>query len=181
MRRVNEGRPRWPGRGNRLRSLNHSLESRLTLVSISLPPIHASIPPIFDSVIAAIPQSPCNLRPTTSHVSHHLLDHLSLLMSDRIVIQGLFQVLMVALSTLLGCSMLHMLRYANPIIRALLLDQIEEVLILVCVPWSTMSRSASHSRYKELINWVLCASDSNKPPRTIERRRWWTPARRVRS
>ena len=92
-------------------------------------------------------------------------------MRDGFVVQGLFQVLVVPFPTLLWRPVLHVLRDAYPIVRALLLDQIEEILILVCVPWSTMSGRPSHCHLRQVQGLgPRSTGDSNKPPRTTRRR-----------
>ena len=140
---------------NWLSSLAHVLEARLTLSTVALPSIHASIPPVFDSIVTAIPKSSSNFCPATSHITHHPFNHFSFLVSDRVMIQRLFQILVVSFSTLLRCPVLHVLRDAYPIVGTFLLDKIKQKLVLICVPWSAVGGSASHSRLVTWINVVL--------------------------
>lgn len=88
------------------------------------------------------------------------------------MVEGLLQILVVSFPTLLRRPVLHVLRDAHPIVGTLLLDQPKEILVLVGVPWSTMSGRACHYRSEYVERLCLKATDdSNKPPMTTRRHR----------
>lgn len=99
--------------------------------------VHASIPPVLDSVVTAIAEATGNLSPTLAHLIHHPLDHETFLGRNGLTVERGFQVLVEALSTLLGRAIVHVLRNSNPVVRALLANKLEEELIFLGDPRSS--------------------------------------------
>lgn len=100
-------------------------------------PVHASIPPVLDGVVAAVAQSPGDLRPALSHFVDHPFDHHALLGGDGLVVQGRLQVLVESLPALLGRSVAHVLRDAYPVVGSLFAHELEQRLVLFWNPRPT--------------------------------------------
>ena len=111
---------------SRLGPVSNQLRTSLLLNCASFSPIHTTVPPVLHCIIAPVTESPGNFGPSLAHFLHKLLNHLSLLCRDRFVIKGWFEILVISLSTLLRRSMLHVLRYADPIVGTLSADEVQE-------------------------------------------------------
>lgn len=149
----------------------------LMLITVSFSAVHAPIPPIFDSIVASISKPSRDLSPPASHVRNHLLNHISFLVRDRLMVKRLLQILMISFTTLLWRPMLHVLRDAHPIVGTLLLNQIKESLILVSGPWSTTSGRSCHRS----VVWLYClpmTPKSHHEPRASTKAKWSTTIRR---
>lgn len=69
--------------------------------------VHAAIPPVLDSVVAAAAQAASDLSPALAHLSDHLLNQLTLLGSDGVMVEVGLQVLVISLTALLGRASAH--------------------------------------------------------------------------
>lgn len=110
------------GRWNRLGRLLH-FELGAALLRAATSSIHPAIPPVLDSVVAAASQPSGNLSPPFPHLRYHLLNHDALFWRDGIVIQVGLQILVEPFTTLLGRTRLDGLRYPDPVVRAMEVDQ----------------------------------------------------------
>lgn len=105
--------------------------------------VHAAIPPVLDGVVTAVAQSAGNLGPTLAHVGHHAFDQQSLFSGNGLAVEGRFEVLVEALPTLLRRAVVHVLRDAHPVVRALFAHQLDKQLVLFGDP-RTSTVSLSH-------------------------------------
>lgn len=71
--------------GNRLTSVADSLGTP-TLLDSPLSPVHATVPPILDCIVASVAQSSCNLGPSLAHLLYQLFDHFTFLSGDGFMI-----------------------------------------------------------------------------------------------
>lgn len=99
--------------------------------------VHAAVPPVLDSVVAAIAQSSGNFGPALAHFVDHPLNHHALFGCDGRMIQRWLEILVESLSALLGGPELHMLRDANPVVGSLLAHQLQQELVLLRDPRPT--------------------------------------------
>jgi hypothetical protein len=116
---------------------------------ISFPSIHTPVPPIFDGIVAAITDASGNISPPLPDFGDQLLDHFTFTRGDWVMIQRRLQVLVIPLATLFRRSVLHVLRDANPVVRALAVHELEESSIFVRQPRTPSSR-ARHDTGVEL-------------------------------
>ena len=124
---------------------------RPTMLHIaSFPSIHATIPPILHRVVATIAEATCDFCPSLSHFLHQLLNHLSFRGGNRFVVERWFQVLVIPLATLLWRPMLHMLRYADPIVRTLGPDKVQKSCIFVWEPRPSSADPGHDVRSEEI-------------------------------
>jgi hypothetical protein len=84
-----------------LQTTSDAFHTVTVLDNVALSAIHASVPPVFDSVVTPVSQPPCDLGPPLPHVVHHPLYQLALLCRYGLMIQGWLQILMIALPALL--------------------------------------------------------------------------------
>lgn len=49
--------------------------------------VHAAVPPVLHSVVAAVPKSPRNLRPALAHLANHAFNHQALFRGDGLAVQ----------------------------------------------------------------------------------------------
>lgn len=119
-------------------------------VWIALPSILATIPPVLHRIVAASLESPCDLSPPLTHLGHHLLNHLSLIRRDRVVVQCRLQVLMISLSALLGGSCVDFVGDTDPVMWAIARDEIHQPLIFVLRPGA-----ATVSDHGEIVGTVV--------------------------
>jgi len=84
-----------------LQPISDALHTVTLLDNVALSAIHASVPPVFDSVVAPVSQPPSDLSPPLPHLLHHLLYQLALLGRYRLMIQGWLKILVIALPALL--------------------------------------------------------------------------------
>lgn len=99
---------------------------------------HAAIPPILDRVVTAVTQLAGNLGPTLARVIHLVCYQQTLLGRNRLMVQRRLELLVEALSTLLGGPVEHVLRDAHLIVGTLLLHQLDKQLILLGDPKTSM-------------------------------------------
>lgn len=92
--------------------------------------VHASIPPVLHSVVAAPSESSGNLSPSLAHLSDHLLDHEAFLRSDWLMVEVGLQILVEAFTTLLRRPRLNSRRDADPVVCPVKVNQMHEVLVL---------------------------------------------------
>jgi hypothetical protein len=64
--------------------------------------VHSTVPPVLDGIVAAATQTTCDLSPTLTHLSDHLLDENALFGSDGIMVEVRLEVLVETLAALLG-------------------------------------------------------------------------------
>ena len=69
----------WLCDWNWLQTTSDALHTVTVLDNVALSAIHASVPPVFDSVVTPVAQPPCDLSPPLPHVVYHLLYQLALL------------------------------------------------------------------------------------------------------
>ena len=100
----------------------------------TFPSVHAAVPPVLDCVITAAVKATRNFSPSLAHFVYHAFDHLALLRRDGAQVEGRLEVLMIPLTTLLGGAELNDFGYAHPIVRTMLLDKLEKVLVLCLRP-----------------------------------------------
>lgn len=79
--------------------VNFKLGSPLLLVTPSS--VHATVPPVLDSVVTSASQSSRNLSPSLSHFGDHLLDQNAFLRSNGVMIEVWLEILVVSFATLL--------------------------------------------------------------------------------
>jgi len=107
-----------------------------------LAPVHplsailASVPPVLDGVVAAAVQSSGNLCPPLALLLDHALDEGALLRRDGIMVQCWLQVLVVSLPALLGSPRGQESGDPDPVQRALGLNELHQVLVLLLGPRS---------------------------------------------
>ena len=102
--------------------------------------VHAAIPPVLDGVVAAVAQAAGDLCPTLAHLIHHALDHQALVGRDGFPVQRGLEVLVEALTALLGRAEVHLLRDADPVVGALFAHELQEQLVFFGDPRSTTMR-----------------------------------------
>jgi len=107
-------------------------------------PVDTSIPPVLDSVVAAARKSPSNLRPPLSNFSDEPLDEFALLWGNGLVVERGLQVLVEAFPALLGSPGSDEVRNANPVVRAMSLDELEEARVLNSGPRSPSASDVRH-------------------------------------
>lgn len=107
--------------------------------------VHAAIPPILNGVVAAVTEAASNFSPTLAHLIDHAFDHKTLVGRNGFPIQRGLEVLVEAFPTLLRRAVVHVLRDADPVVRALLTNKLQEQLIFFRDPRST-TVSGSHGR-----------------------------------
>lgn len=100
--------------------------------------VHATIPPVLDGVVAASAQATGNLSPSLAHLGNHLLNHLALLGSDGVVVEVRLEVLVVALTALLGRTRSHHAGNAHPVVGTLGMDQSHEHVVLMLGPGTSL-------------------------------------------
>lgn len=88
-------------------------------------PVHATIPPVFDSIVAPVAQSSSDFSPPLAHFMHEALDNQPLLDGNGLPVERRLEVLMETLTALLGRPIVHVLRNADPVIRALLANELK--------------------------------------------------------
>ena len=89
-------------------------------------PVHATIPPVLDGVVASSIQSSRNLGPSLAHLVHQSLDEDAFFWGDGVMAQGRFEVLVESLPTLLGRPRSDQHRYSDPVVSSLCMDQLEQ-------------------------------------------------------
>jgi hypothetical protein len=107
-------------------------------LSVASAAVHATIPPVLDSVVAATTQTTSDLGPALAHLSNHLLNQLTLLGSDGVMVEVGLQVLVVSLAALLGRASAHHARDADPVVSALRVDKAHEDVILLLGPGTSL-------------------------------------------
>jgi hypothetical protein len=126
---------------------------------VALPSVLATVPPVLHCIVATALEPTCNFGPPLAHLGHHLLDQLSLVGRDGVVIQCRLQVLVEALSALLRRPRTNLLWNADPVVWAVAGDEVYQPLVFVLRPRATamsdhdegpgsvwMRKQMSHSR-----------------------------------
>jgi hypothetical protein len=109
-----------------------------TALSVASAAVHATIPPVLDSVVAATAKAASDLGPALAHLGDHLLNQLTLLGSDGIMVEVGLQVLVVSLTALLGRASAHHARDTDPVVSALRVDKAHEDVILLLGPRTSL-------------------------------------------
>lgn len=99
--------------------LRTGVEFDSALLVVAASPVHATIPPILDCVVAASSQTSGNLSPSLAHLGNHLLDHDTFLRSDGVMVEVGLEVLVISLSALLWGSSLNGRRYPDPVVGSM--------------------------------------------------------------
>ncbi len=98
--------------------------------------IHAAVPPILHSVIAASSKSTGDFGPALAHLAYQSFDKLAFIWRDRLMVQCGFEILVKAFSTLLRRSGSNHIGDPNPVVGALARDQCQKIIILLLRPWT---------------------------------------------
>jgi len=109
-----------------------------TALSVASAAVHATIPPVLDSIVAATAQAASDLGPALAHLGDHLLNQLTLLGSDGVMVEVGLQVLVISLTALLGRASAHHARDADPVMGALRVDKAHEDVILLLGPGTSL-------------------------------------------
>ena len=81
-----------------------------------LPTILSTIPPVLDGIIATVrAQYSCNLSPLRANLTNKSLNLLALLLTDRRMVEPGLEVLVEALTALLGCPCAHGIGDLDPV------------------------------------------------------------------
>lgn len=102
-------------------------------------PVLATIPPVLDSIVAASVEASSNLSPLLTHLPDQALNQLAFFGSDGVMVKGGLEVLVKSFAALFWCSCTEHLRDADPVVGALLLDNLQKVLVLCGGPRPTTS------------------------------------------
>lgn len=100
--------------------------------------VHATVPPVLHSVVAATTQAAGDLSPSLAHFANHLLDQQPFFRGDRVMVQVGLQVLMVPFPALLWRSRLNSRGNPNPVVGAMKIDQVQKILVLGLRPGSSL-------------------------------------------
>lgn len=111
--------------------------------------VHAAIPPILNGVVTAVTEAASDLSPTLAHLVDHAFNHKTLVGRNGFPVQGGLKVLVEAFPTLLRRAVVHVLRDADPVVRALFTNKLQEQLIFFRDPRST-TVSGSHGKRGEI-------------------------------
>jgi hypothetical protein len=109
-----------------------------TALSVASAAVHATIPPVLDSVVAATAKAASDLGPALAHLGDHLLNQLTLLGSDGVMVEVGLQVLMISLTALLGRASAHHARDTDPVVGTLRVDKAHEDVILLLGPRTSL-------------------------------------------
>jgi hypothetical protein len=126
--------------------MSHALQTRAVRCYSSFPSVDTPVPPVFDGIVAATPQAAGNISPSLPDFVDQLLDEFTFTRGDGVMIQRRLQVLVIPLATLFRRSVLHVLRDANPVVRALAVHKLEESSIFLRQPRTSSSRACHDIR-----------------------------------
>lgn len=123
------------------------LVERLPILSAAVPPayqspptVHPTVPPILHCVVAPTSKATGDLRPSLTHLPDQPLNHHTLFRRNRLVVQARFQILMEAFSALFRCPRPDYVRDANPVVRTLRRDELQQPRVLLLRPRSPLVR-----------------------------------------
>lgn len=77
-----------------------------------------AVPPVLDGVVGAAVEVPRDLSPALAHVQDELLNECAFVGCDWVVVEGGFEVLVVALAALFGCAGGQEVGDADPVVGA---------------------------------------------------------------
>lgn len=109
-----------------------------TPLSIAATTVHASVPPILDGVVTAATKAAGNLGPSLAHLSDHLLNHLSLLGCDGVMVEIGLEILVVSLPALLGGASTHHAGNAHPVVGTLGMDETHKDVVFLLRPRASL-------------------------------------------
>jgi hypothetical protein len=112
----------------------------------TLSSVDTSIPPVLDRIVAAARKSPGDLGPPLPDFSNEPLDQFPLFGGNGLVVECGLQVLMEALPALFGRPSSNQVRNANPVVRTMGLNELEETSVLNSRPRAPSASSVRHCR-----------------------------------
>ena len=105
---------------------------------LALAAVLAAIPPVLDSIVAAVVHHASDLRPLLSDLPDLILDELAFDVVDGVMVEVWLQILVPSLTTLLGGSGLQDFGYLYPLASTLLTHQVSQSLVFSVTPGSPL-------------------------------------------